>query len=158
MTQPYDSGYIPPYAGVLVDSRDNDHLNVLAICHYVLGGMMGLFGLFPIFHIFMGVMFMTRSIPLSSSPGATTSGASVEPPVEMIGLIFVIVGSVLVLFFETCALLTLLAGRSIAKRRRYVLVMISAGLNCMFMPIGTVLGVFTFVVMLRPSVRSQFPR
>ena len=33
---------------------------------------------------------------------------------------------------------------------------INAGLNCLSVPLGTVLGVFTFVVMSRPGARMLF--
>ena len=31
-----------------------------------------------------------------------------------------------------------------------------AGLNCLHMPLGTLLGVFTFIVLARPSVQALF--
>ena len=31
-----------------------------------------------------------------------------------------------------------------------------AGVNCLSMPIGTTLGIFTFVVLLRPSVTALY--
>jgi len=33
-----------------------------------------------------------------------------------------------------------------------------AGVECMFMPFGTVLGVFTIIVLMRPSVKEIFGR
>ena len=41
-------------------------------------------------------------------------------------------------------------------QRRYLLCMIVAGLACLFTPIGTILGVFTLVVLLRPQVKAAF--
>ena len=34
--------------------------------------------------------------------------------------------------------------------------MIVAGLSCMMMPFGTVLGVFTLLVLLKPQVKALF--
>jgi hypothetical protein len=34
--------------------------------------------------------------------------------------------------------------------------MIMAGVNCAWFPFGTVLGVFTFIVLLRTSVRAMY--
>ena len=49
------------------------------------------------------------------------------------------------------------AGHSIGKRKHYLFILIIAGLMCaMCNPFGTVLGVFTFVVLLRPSVKERF--
>jgi len=36
--------------------------------------------------------------------------------------------------------------------------MVIAGIECLFMPFGTVLGVFTLVVLVRPSVKELFLR
>jgi hypothetical protein len=34
--------------------------------------------------------------------------------------------------------------------------LVVAGIECIFMPFGTVLGVFTIIVLMRPSVRNLF--
>ena len=62
---------------------------------------------------------------------------------------------------QTSILLTLAgfvayAGRCLSQQRRYLLCMIVAGLACLFTPIGTILGVFTLVVLLRPQVKAAF--
>jgi len=49
-----------------------------------------------------------------------------------------------------------LAGRFLAQRRRYYYCLVMAGIACMFMPFGTVLGVFTIIVLLRESVKELF--
>jgi hypothetical protein len=35
--------------------------------------------------------------------------------------------------------------------------LVIAGVNCASFPLGTLLGVFTFIVLLRASVRSLYP-
>ena len=49
-----------------------------------------------------------------------------------------------------------LAGRYLARRERYTFCLVVAGVECMFMPFGTVLGVFTIIVLSRPSVKDLF--
>jgi len=34
--------------------------------------------------------------------------------------------------------------------------LIVAGIICIFMPLGTILGVFTIIVLVRPSVKAMF--
>ena len=51
---------------------------------------------------------------------------------------------------------TAYAGRCISRRQKYTFCLIAAGLNCMHMPIGTILGVFTLIVLTRDSVRQLF--
>ena len=50
----------------------------------------------------------------------------------------------------------ILAGRFLAARRRHLFCIVIAGIACMFMPMGTVLGIFTIIVLMRPSVKELF--
>ena len=50
----------------------------------------------------------------------------------------------------------LAAGRMLARRRRYLFCLAMAGIECILMPFGTVLGVFTIIVLMRDSVREAF--
>mgnify|MGYP000166472252 CR=1 FL=1 len=54
------------------------------------------------------------------------------------------------------AVCILLAGRFLARRTHYLYCLIMAGVECLFMPLGTVLGVFTIIVLDRDSVRQTF--
>ena len=49
-----------------------------------------------------------------------------------------------------------LAGWWLAKRKHYWFCFVVACLACAFSPLGTVLGVFTIIVLLRPSVKALF--
>ena len=56
----------------------------------------------------------------------------------------------------TFAVLILIAGRSIALRKHYMFCFVMACVECIFMPFGTVLGVFTILVLNRQSVKELF--
>ena len=49
-----------------------------------------------------------------------------------------------------------IAGRRLAGHRSYTFCLVIAGIECAFSPFGTVLGVFTIVVLIRPSVKERF--
>ena len=51
---------------------------------------------------------------------------------------------------------TLLSGYFLWHRRHRVFSMAVAGFNCLNIPLGTVLGVFTLVVLLRESVEHAY--
>jgi len=52
---------------------------------------------------------------------------------------------------------TFLAGRSLAERKRHLFCLVMAGINAAICtPFGTVLGIFTIIVLLRPSVKQAF--
>ena len=54
------------------------------------------------------------------------------------------------------AVLVLIAGRFLGRRTHHLYCLVMAGIECCFMPFGTILGVFTIVVLLRPSVKTLF--
>ena len=49
-----------------------------------------------------------------------------------------------------------IAGRSLAMRKRYMFALVVACVECIFMPFGTVLGVFTIIALSRESVKALF--
>jgi hypothetical protein len=48
------------------------------------------------------------------------------------------------------------AGRKLDRRTGHLYCLVIAGLECFFMPFGTVLGVLTILVLIRPSVKLMF--
>ena len=86
--------------------------------------------------------------------GTTKPGEDL--PSESLGWIFAVLGSLLFLIGIAMAICILVAGRSLALRRRYSFVLVMACIECLFIPFGTILGVFTIVVLSRESVRGLF--
>ena len=129
--------------------RDIDHLNILGVCHYVWGGLVMLFGCFGLFYIFMGVMFINGKMP-----GPSPSNVNGPPP--ELGWIFVIIGIGFIVFSWTLGVLSLFAGYNLRARRRRTFCLVVAGVNCLSIPLGTILGVFTFIVLARPTMNGLF--
>jgi hypothetical protein len=94
------------------------------------------------------------------SPGGWPSngphGQQGAPVPTGVGVLFVAIGSFAVLLGWTMAALTAFAGRSLTRRRRYTFCLVIAGLLCLWMPFGTILGVFTLVTLTKAPVRAQF--
>jgi hypothetical protein len=74
----------------------------------------------------------------------------------LFGWIFIIIGSGFILLGWAFAVCIICAGRYLALQVRYMFCMVMAAIECIFMPFGTVLGVFTIVVLARPSVKEMF--
>jgi len=53
-------------------------------------------------------------------------------------------------------ILLILSGRYLRRHVNYTFCLVMAGVACIFMPFGTVLGVFTILVLVRPSVKTAF--
>lgn len=79
-----------------------------------------------------------------------------EPPPEFVGWVFITIGAVAIVACWVFAAALAAAGELLQRRRGYTYCLVMAALACMFMPFGTVLGVFTLVVLVRPSVKELF--
>src|SRR5262245_21790256 len=75
---------------------------------------------------------------------------------RMLGCFFIGFAIVFILAGWALAGLVALAGKRLAQRTHYTYCLVIAAISCMFMPMGTVLGVFTLIVLLRPSVKVLF--
>ena len=127
--------------------QDAEHLRLLSIFHYIMGGVAAFGACFFIIHIVMGAV-------MAGSP-ATFNGSGGPPP-RAFGFIFMIMGSLALLFGWAMAALLIFAGRFLGRRKHYLFCMVVAGVSCIFMPFGTILGVFTLIVLQRPRVREMF--
>ena len=54
------------------------------------------------------------------------------------------------------ALFLTFAGRSLSHRKHYWFAFIVSCIECLFVPFGTILGVFTIIVLSRQSVKTLF--
>lgn len=131
-------------------NQDREHLQLLAIFHYVVAGLAALFSLFPLLYTTVGTIFIFAARHGTAKPGE-------ELPPEFLGWIFAVIGSVLFLVGLAMAICILIAGQSIALRKRYSFAFVMACIECLFIPFGTILGVFTIVVLSREPVRELFP-
>lgn len=128
-------------------NQDQEHLDLLGIFHYVVAALAALFACFPLIHLFMGLTMMSGGF-----------GGSSDSDTRLFGLFFVAFASIFILIGWAFAVCTALAGRYLRQRTKYTFCLVMAGVECMFVPFGTVLGVFTIMVLQRPSVRHLFGR
>jgi len=130
-------------------SKDLEHLNLLVTFHYVVGTITAVYSSFPLIHVLIGLVLMVI-------PGGPGGDPRQLAPFRLFGAIFFVIGGAIVLFGWTLAALTVYAGRSIKRRDKYTFCLVVACLNCLNAPLGTALGVFTLIVLLRDSVRQMF--
>lgn len=127
--------------------EDARQLDLLAVFHYVVGGIMALFSCMPFLHVFMGLAMVT---------GSFFEGTDGSAPPPAFGWMFVVMGSAFILFGWAVSICIIVAGRKLQQRKSRLYCMVVAGLECMFMPFGTVLGVFTLILLNRESVRQAY--
>jgi len=129
-------------------SQDEEHLRLLSIFHYVVGGLGALVSFFALIYTAAGWFMLYAAAHPQKIHG--------EPPSAFAGWLFIILGAVFFLGGETVATCIILSGRFLARRRRYWFVFVLACMECLFFPFGTILGVFTIVVLARRSVKELF--
>ena len=136
-------------------NQDEEHLNLLSIFHYVVGGITAFFSCFPLIHLAMGIAILSGAFdgPPFQQQGAQPVNAA---PPKFFGVIIIAVATVIILSGWTLAILVIVAGRKLSQRVSRTFCLVVAGLECVLVPFGTVLGVFTIVVLSRDSVRSLF--
>jgi len=125
--------------------QDHEHLKMLSIFHYIVAALMACFSCIGLIYVVLGIAMMSGGM-----------GHGAQAPPEFMGLIFAIMGGAFILFGLTLATCVFMAGRNLASYKRYTFCLVIAGLSCMWMPFGTILGVFTFIVLLRPQVKEAF--
>lgn len=130
--------------------EDEDQLRLLSIFHYVVAGLMALFSMLPLLHFAIGaaIVFAPESL------GNTSKGG---PPPDFFGWFFMAFAGAFIALGLTIATCIALSGRFIARRRHYLFCLVVAGVaTVMCMPFGTILGIFTIIVLMRASVKEAF--
>jgi hypothetical protein len=132
----------------MTTTKDESHLQILAIFHYVLGGMAALVSSLFLLHFFAGVAILS---------GAFEGHGGKDEMPRAFGLLFMALGAAAVLTGWTLGACMVVAGRSLTRHKRYTFCFVIAALMCVLCnPLGPILGVFTIVVLMRPEVKALF--
>lgn len=137
-------------------ASDVRQLRLLMIFHYIYGPVLMLFSCIFIFHIVLGVAMLKHPAFFFPTGGAPSSMPLAPPPPPFVAWMMIIMGSFAVLIGWTLGILTIFSGRAIANRKARTFSIVIAAINCLSVPIGTALGVFTMVVLLRDSVKTHY--
>ena len=140
----------PSLQPIMRDQRqiDTDHLNLLAVFHMVGAGLalLGILFLFGHYMLFNTIMSSAGAFPKGGS------GPSPEAFFSAFRWFYLVFGVWLLLSL----VLNLLGWSYLRARKNRTFCMVVAGFNCIHVPLGTVLGVFTLVVLSRRSVLELF--
>ena len=127
--------------------EDKRNIRLLAIFHYVMGGLTALFACFPFIHLFIGIAVLTKGLTNNPSGG---------PSPALVGWIFILVAGLLILVGWTLAVLMILAGRRLSRFRNRTFCLVVGAIECAIVPLGTILGVFTLILLTKDSVKELF--
>jgi len=126
--------------------QDREHLRLLTIFYYIWAGVQSLGGL-------MGLAFIGVGAFIASSPQVAQSN---NPPPPWFGAIFAGIGALVFLSVEGMAALSFFTGRFLSRRQHHTFCVVISALNCLSLPLGTALGVFSILVLQRSSVKVLF--
>jgi hypothetical protein len=127
-----------------MNSDDKQHLRLLSIFHYIVGAVTALFACFPLIHLAIGIAMLCGAFD------------GRDAPPRFLGFFFVIFATVFILCGWVLAVCIIVAGSKLARYRARTYCLVIAAIECIFMPFGTVLGVFTILVLMRDSVKELF--
>lgn len=127
---------------------DLDHLNLLSIFHFVGAGLAG-----------VGTMVMMAEFAFMQfvvSNPALWQNQKGPPPPEFFFVMMKVMYGAMGLWFVASLILNLLSGLFLRQRRHRTFSLVVAAINCLHVPAGTVLGIFTIIVLVRNSVRELY--
>lgn len=125
---------------------DEQQLRLLSIFHYLVGGLTSLLATFPVIHLVVGLAIATGAFDPSQGGGVP----------RIFGWLFVAVAATAIVLGWAYAIALVAAGRCLQLRKRRTFCMVVACLSCANVPLGTALGVFTLIVLSRPTARALF--
>lgn len=154
MAPPPGLGY-PPNPGYPPDhqeQQDSSHLNLLGIFHWVFAGLalLGVVGLLIHRHF---MRLLASGVPPFDTISARERN-DMEVFLDIFEAFYIAFGALLVVAF----VVNILSGMFLRGSRNRLFSLIVAGVNCLNVPLGTALGVFTIMVLIRPSVVERYER
>jgi hypothetical protein len=126
---------------------DDEHLKLLRLGYLISAAWNVFWALFPLMYVAMG-LFIFTTVPAQDARN--------QPDPRHFGIFFAAVGAAISAIMAGVAVLKFLTARAIGRRRSRMLCMVTAAISCFALPYGTALGVATFLVLSRPSVRDRF--
>ncbi|MBL8859782.1 MAG: hypothetical protein JNL28_14845 [Planctomycetes bacterium] len=130
---------------------DDEQLRILSMGYLIAAGVDLLTSLVGLFYAGLGLVLW------GALPRQLAEKGGSMPPAAM-GWIFAAFGLLFFVVFIVFAVMKFMSARRLKQRRSRTLCLVTAGVSVIGIPYGTALGVCTFVVLSRPSVRSAFDR
>lgn len=124
----------------------NKHLKSIEIFHYVYGAM-----------ICFGGLFLLAIAALGGFLGSdfVADRAQDDAP-RVVGAVLGVVGITLFVIVEIMGILNIYSGSRIGKRKDRTLSMVVAAINCLSVPLGLLLGIFTLIALSEDAAKQEY--
>ncbi len=132
------------------DILDSDDLNSLSIFQFVAAGLDFADILASVAHFALMHAAPNHSHVLQNQ--------ELQPPLEAVQMVHLMIWmrAIVAIWLVAAVVLNILSGIYLRARKHRTFSLVVAGMNCLQFPLGTVLGVFTFVVLDRQSVKELY--
>jgi hypothetical protein len=146
------------------NAEDAEHLSALSIAHYILAGLTALNVLPLAIFASMGSdlveqlrneMALTMG-DLSGQTGVDPFGGAPGGMMQDLTSLMTAATALSILLVVVTAVGFFLVGLKIRQRQWWTFCYLSAWGECLVFPFGTILGVFSIIVLSRPSVKRAF--
>jgi hypothetical protein len=146
------------------NAEDREHLSALSIGHFILAGVALLGGVPTLLIGVSGSKLMDEfgsdlSMAMGQIPGQSgvdPFGGSPDAMLQDLNSLIISVVVSMVLLAVVSAIHLAVVGVQIRNRRWWTFCYLTGWGECLMFPFGTVLGIFTIIVLSRPSVKLLF--
>lgn len=128
--------------------EDLEHLKLLGVFHFIVGGLSALFSCMFLIHLSLGLFLLLRPESMSGPEG--------DLPPEIIGYMFTFIGGLFFLLGMAFSSCVIYSGILLRKQKKYLFSFVMGCIQCIFLPFGTVLGIFTIIVLSKESVKRIY--
>ncbi len=125
--------------------QDLEQIKLLSIFHLILGIMTSIVSLFPLIYVGMGIAALHGQLDEKGSPA---------PP--FIGWMLIAIGLAGFTILVAISIVMIIASRRLKLHKSRMFCLVVAGIECIMTPLGTVLGVFTIITLIKDSVIKLF--
>lgn len=122
------------------------NLRAIEVLHYVYGALTCFCGLFLLLVVALGGFLGSNWMMENAS----------EAPPRWLGPMLSGIGMGLFFFAEAIGILNIYSGRCIARRKHRTLSMVVAAFDCLSIPLGLILGIFTLVTLSDAEVKREY--
>lgn len=126
-----------------MNAEDSRSLDLLTVFHYVFGGAVGLFSCCSLVNVAMGVAMLSGHFYDKEVGGS-----------PILGKIYLSTGASSFIIGWLIAISVFIAARQLKARKNRFYCMLIACVECLFLPMGAILGVFTLITLKKESVKE----
>ncbi len=146
------------------NAEDTEHLSALSVGHYIMAGLTAISAIPLVAWAFAGAKIAEQLAnqmalmmgDLSGQTGVDPFAGAPEAMMKDLGTLVIMMTVLSVVLVVVTAIGFFLVGLKLRQRRWWTFCYLSGWGECLMFPFGTILGVFTIIVLSRPGVKRSF--